>query len=71
MKLESYGQAKLIQEKIYKLNREKSTLNMKMKGVYDSEREIGGICLTTDELKILIEKRELALMKLQKEFDEV
>ena len=46
-------------------------LNMKMKEILNSSREIGGVQLTDDEFKILIEKRELALMKLQKEFDEL
>ena len=71
MKLETYGQAKIIQEKINRIKAEISLLNMKMKEFLNSSREIGGVQLTDDEFKILIEKRELALMKLQKEFDEL
>lgn len=71
MKLETYITAKSIQGQISRLDREIRTLKAKSEMIFPVEREIGTICLTTDELKILIEKRELALIKLQKEFDEL
>lgn len=71
MRLETYRTAKTIQEQMSRLRSEISALEAKSEMFFPAEREIGGISLTHDELRILIENREFALMKLQKEFEDL